>query len=146
VADDWMTDAHKAAALEGFRANPVAVTYARQQAEEERMANSAAAIVPWLREQIAETRQIAEAAHEVAAGPWGTPPLLGRDNKAVRQHRGLNDPRAVLAQCEAHTALLDLLERELHDDADDDTAQLMVRTLASAYQHRSGFREEWRVQ
>lgn len=31
MADDWMTEEHKAAALEGFLANPVAVAYAKQQ-------------------------------------------------------------------------------------------------------------------
>lgn len=32
MADDWMTDAHRAAALEGILSNPVAVAYAQQQA------------------------------------------------------------------------------------------------------------------
>lgn len=30
--DDWMTDAHKAAALEGFLSNPIAVAYSQQRA------------------------------------------------------------------------------------------------------------------
>ncbi|PRY35363.1 hypothetical protein [Umezawaea tangerina] len=42
--DDWMTDEHKAAALEGWLANPSAQEYARAVQREERMRADAAEV------------------------------------------------------------------------------------------------------
>ncbi len=242
MVDDWMSNAHNAAALEGFLANPVAVAYAKQSATSARARDPALAgfhgagsarlwfgeangctatlatkdpehggpdavfvrpiltaamrgvelvdsdgsrlvhnvvalegaptapepatgLVTWLREQIAETRRVAEAAHEMAPGPWGTPPAMGYDNKEIRRHTALNAPPAALAQCAAHEAILDL-----HVPDDDQPLPKgepwrficttcggggineyptpwpcdTLRALTLAYRHNPGYREEWR--
>lgn len=156
MVDDWMTEEHKAAALEGFLANPVAVAYAKQQA--------AADLVVWLREQIAEDRRVAEA-NAIDLWPGTTLQKVADDKThyAWQQHDVSPQriahilrfgPRAVLAQCEAHTAILDLHVNESCPEADtpcdvcgewdEDWPCDTLRATALAYQHNPGYREEWR--
>lgn len=131
-------------------------------------------LVAWLREQIAEIEQVAHAARP---GPWlnGTdrPDLLdttvygqssGPDKledvcdtddsdefaTANCDHISLHDPRAVLDECEAHTAIVDRCVEEVDawtigvNESGPEVADFTLRALALAYQHRPGFREEWR--
>lgn len=115
-------------------------------------------LVTWLREQIAVTKTWAR---EALDRPW-----LAEDNyvldenggevarfeiKADARHAALNEPRAVLAQCEANTALLDSYAEHLalpeytpYVKGRRDKALHDIRLLALAYQHRPGYREEWR--
>ncbi|WP_367128301.1 DUF6221 family protein [Saccharothrix sp. HUAS TT1] len=128
--------------------------------------------LPWLREQIAVTEMWAR---EALDRPW-----LAEDNylldqnggevarfeiKADARHAALNEPRAALAQCEAHTAILDyadamarpqvaMLAEELPADlaalvpsvtaAAEVGASHLRALVALAYQHRPGYREEWK--
>lgn len=82
-------------------------------------------LVPWLREQIAGTRRIANAAcggnwmhstwesvHPQRAMPHvkqrGAASIVAPElSDEVARHIALNDPRTVLAQCDAHEALVD---------------------------------------
>lgn len=188
MADDWMTDDHKAAALEGFRSNPVAQAYAQRVAEDERQARLAAAMVAWVREQIAEAESVARAC---AGTPWvdDVPGMVHVDPAAIRENRALrhlgyvastdnspagdvyrkhivrHDPRAVLAQCSAYTAILDEhASREVSSMESSTFGQTYtvcrrctagwmrqivypcptVKAVALVYQHCPGFREEWR--
>ncbi|GHH57886.1 DUF6221 family protein [Lentzea cavernae] len=79
----------------------------------------------------------------VAVAPWG-----GHLNHAG-EHIALHDPVAVLAQCDAHEAILNecVRVRDVHFSDDftaDHLAEAVIRQLGLAYQHRPGFREEWR--
>lgn len=72
------------------------------------------------------------------------------------------DPAAALAQCDAHDRLVDYyvqmcgLWKEVSDDEKErdyrimtqqlGDARFILRQLAVAYQHRPGYREEWRPQ
>lgn len=99
-------------------------------------------LVTWLREQIHWTRTTAtDAATEWVTGPDGDEMAGEVTSILVGAHIVLNDPRAVLAQCEAHTAML-AHALELDDKGDQD--EHLVGLLALAYQHRPGYREEWR--
>lgn len=65
------------------------------------------------------------------------------------EHMELNDPRAAIAECDAHTAVLDLhlLDSggtELCNDCRDPYPCSTVRALGLAHQHRPGYREDWR--
>jgi hypothetical protein len=254
MVDDWMTDEHKAAALEGFRANPVAVAYAKQQTTGARTTGHAMAgynsagstriwfgeangctatlstkapehggpdmvfvrpiltatmrgvelvdidgvqlvhnvvaqegaptapepdtgLVTWLREQIAETVRIAQAAKTSvdawAPGlpPWESARYLGKFASYFDTFVARQNPDAVLAQCDAHTAILDAVQRGLDghpgpcvnvlgDDPANysqyDSCALHIewsetalkpfaaRLVALAYRHNPGYREEWR--
>jgi hypothetical protein len=101
-------------------------------------------LVPWLREQIAETRTWARDALDrlwIAEESY----LLDENGaevarfeiKADAAHAALNDPSAVLAQCEAHELILNLAETVY-------VGFHAVTALGLAYQHRPGYREEWR--
>lgn len=173
MADDWMTDA-----LEGFQGNPVAQAYARQRAEDERRARLAAAMVAWLREQIAEDRRIAEAANSgpwhvdnqtfaesiysaddtcvIGGGRWGGEASVFDSNEDAL-HIVRHDPRAVLARCDAYTAILDrwvigagIPENKIssfirgQDDGYQQGCLDAIRDLAVSMADRDGFREEWR--
>jgi hypothetical protein len=117
--------------------------------------------INWLREQIAETKKAALAAR----AEWGDeddhrdadwekwrpsgkledagwyPPPTGLD-----RHWQLHSPRAVLAQCEAHTAILDSYDAEMEDGDYLTLCGLgaAVDALTLAYRHRPGYRPEWR--
>lgn len=151
MADDWMTDAHKAAALEGFRSNPVAVAFARQRAEDERRARLAAAMVMWVRDQIAADRGIAEAA---LADDYVS---IEDESEAMEKFRHRFDPEAALARCDAYTAILDrwvvgagIPENKIssfvrgQDDGHQQGCLDAIRDLAASMADRPGFREEWR--
>lgn len=69
----------------------------------------------------------------------------------VGEHMVRNDPRAVLAQCEAHTRILDLVDLYFNDDGEPsflggygEAYWDVVRLLALAYQHNPGYQEAWR--
>lgn len=139
-------------------------------------------LVVWLRPQIAVRKQLAEACGDpttrgtwyysephgetvrsedndyVACGPWD-----GDVDEDFARHMVANDPRATLAECEAHTALLDrhhLVYDEEHGlfcngcgynaiERPRTKGSLnhcpTVRAVALAYQHNPGYREEWRA-
>lgn len=123
-------------------------------------------LLTWLREQIADTRRIAEATRDQPSdsGRWevvagDTIKVVSAGRVFVRaydvpeedaEHIVLNDPYAVLAQCEAHTAILDLVNLDFNDDGQPVTLGGygeaywdVVRLIAHAYRHRPGYREEW---
>jgi hypothetical protein len=131
-------------------------------------------LLPWLRAQIAETGRIAQAAKTNLAAwapglpPWESARYLGKFASYFDTFVARLDPDAALAQCEAHTAILDA--HPCMTDEDDGTQQCgvcvqpggigcnewpeewrtqpwpcpTVRALALAYQHCPGYREEWR--
>lgn len=58
---------------------------------------------------------------------------------------GQIDQSSITTECrEAHRGLLNLIAVELVDDAEDQTAQLMLQTLAIYYRNHPGYREEWK--
>lgn len=127
----------------------------------------------WLRKQIAEDRRLAEAVGDpetdgawyyseplgetvrseaqqyIACGPYDGPV----DEDAAR-HIVRHDPRTVLAQCDAHTAILDRYERAREaghqgrytewELAQLEAFEAAVEIVALAYRHHPGYREEWR--
>lgn len=133
-------------------------------------------LLPWLRAQIAGTER--SAIEALGAGAtWvvryddedhsligGTPDFdvaetIGNLADLFAAHIVRHDPRAVLAQCEAHTAILDLydlvIDRASIDLKDDDGVLLthpiarrrmrdVVKRLALTYQHCPGYQEAWR--
>lgn len=70
------------------------------------------------------------------------------------EHMELNDPQAAVADCEAHTAILDLYEPvKAYDNLDESYEHATgracglgeaVRAIGLAYQHRPGYRQVWR--
>lgn len=168
MSDDWMTDAHKAAA-------------ANVRAEDERKARTAAEMVVWVREQISEDRTVALAC---AGAPWvddvpgmvHVDPAAIRDSKwtlghlgyvasadnsptgdAYRAHIVRHDPRAAHARCDALEAILDRYEASLRvppneissfvrgqDDGYRQACLDAARDIAVSMARRPGFREEWR--
>lgn len=115
-------------------------------------------LVTWLRQQIQWTRSTAnDAATDWASGPDGDEMALEVSSILVGAHLVLNDPRAMLAQCESHTAILDLWHgTKTAVEAADGTVlasaarvrlgayDRAVKALGLAYQHRPGYREEWK--
>lgn len=151
MADDWMTDEHKAAALEGFQGNPVAVAYARQIAEDERWARLAAAMVAWVQEQVADDRSIAEAA---LADDYLS---IEDESDAMEKFRLRFGAESVLARCAAYTAIVDRYVVAMgirpnrissfvrgQDDGYQQGCFDAIRDIAVSMAERPGFREEWR--
>ncbi len=52
-------------------------------------------------------------------------------------------PPRVLAQCEAHTAILDATE-DAQSNGEWGYPDRILKALALAYQHCDGYREEWK--
>lgn len=120
-------------------------------------------LVAWLREQIAERARWAHAAEQAATDSDGYQwkrmastaidagyCLIQTDHADIGRFVEDNSPRTALAQCEAHTALLDVVDDqrdsvygEPGEFLPDEWARV-VRLLALAYQHRPGYRQEWR--
>ena len=92
--------------------------------------------------------QVGVASHRAGTTPSGTPYedlVLNADG----QHIELNDPQAAVAECDAHTAILDLHfvrsdDRDLCNEDSDPYPCGTVRALGLAHQHRADYREEWR--
>jgi hypothetical protein len=157
-----------------------------------------AELIQWLRDQIAEKRQRAEAAAAHAPSPWKpggsrllsyangrsedmavvttyhdkeTAPGYGWDRIFIKADRDQTiathlaaaaDPRAVIAECDAHTAILDLAlsMREAwliypnvlvpgpfvggKQMESKDASEHLLKAVALIYQHHPGYREEWR--
>lgn len=144
------------------------------------------AFVPWLREQIEEDRRIAKAAYlqlNPATQEWREDYSRGMQVRDAKDHLVVthswpneiahivrHDPRAALAQCDAHEAILrehrpygEWLRDEFPAwapsaerscvgcgfDNQEERRTLDVndcptlRALALAYRHRPGFCEEW---
>lgn len=109
----------------------------------------------WLREQIYTARFFATEALQ----HWPPDDEIAEQVEPIEVgafvHR--NNPRAVLAQCDAHTRILDEIV-PLVDGMDDqiegewgsgglgphEESELLMKLIALAYQHNEGFREEWR--
>lgn len=104
-------------------------------------------LITWLRQQIAEDRRIANAAHSRTTR--GTEQWCQKDARIVDNagnlivtHSWVNeiahivrhDPRTVLAQCDAHEKILNLAETVYVEHA-------AVTALALAYQYRAGYDE-----
>ena len=128
-------------------------------------------LVQWLREQITGDRRLANAAHSrISKGTeqWTADGMqvrdASRDKHLIVKHSWPNeidhivrhDPRAVLAQCDAHERLLNLL-LGMNDEAEQigrvapelgaayrERFERGVQLLALAHEHRPGYREEWR--
>lgn len=126
--------------------------------------------VAWLRDQIAEREELARAAMtRGGSGVWehnggyvyqaenNVEPVVydeGRPTEAEAEHIAERDPRDTLAQCEAHTAILDRHDRlreagqsGLYTEWELAQVQLsedIVDLVALAYQHCPGYLEEWR--
>lgn len=103
-------------------------------------------LVTWLRAQIADAERTAR------DDQWGRPHGPGCGITAdVCPGCDCTYWRDVLAQCEAHTALLDSYAEHIampeytpYVKGRRDKALHDLRLLALAYQHRPGYREEWR--
>jgi hypothetical protein len=139
-------------------------------------ASAAGDLVGWLAAVVAEVRRVAEAA---PPGPWrasgdysveNDQPASPYDHSSRKlevisegdygggavdaetvAHIVLNDPRAALAQCEAHTAILGLVDLSFTDAGEPITLGGygeaywdVVRLVAAAYRHWPGYREEWK--
>src|SRR4051794_34738510 len=110
-------------------------------------------LMAWLRDQIEEERSLAAVAQGDTDGvwaPWATPVAemalydsTGKVTQGIHRHIARQDPRAVLAQCEAHAAILDLFDERFSDPA---IWGPVFQALALAYQHCDGYRPEWRLQ
>lgn len=97
-------------------------------------------LLPWLRAQIADAREQADSRHTLACNL-----VLGSISGNHNDPCDCGWPAAVLAQCEAHTALLDLAHLVLGADQRNDLLRYqMLRGIALAYRHNPGYREEWR--
>lgn len=106
-------------------------------------------LVLWLREQIAETRVLAELVRDT----WAVESGYEKIRSAVKQ---VANRESVLAQCDAHEAILDRvvpLVTDLEDKVDSEWGsgdpyegadEVLLKTLALAYQHRPGYCQEWR--
>jgi hypothetical protein len=78
----------------------------------------------------------------------------GRIGELITEHIATHSPRDVLAQCEAHTAILDRYERARDagqrglytewEQAQVEALEFAVDAVALAYQHRPGYQEAWR--
>lgn len=118
-------------------------------------------IADFLRARIAERRALALAA---SPGPWHANAehdevlavdgitvaegfaLSGRQLRATVDHIAANDPDAVIADCDAKTALVDLCATFLHDDegGTDPCAEGALRILAQPFAgHPDHKGEEW---
>lgn len=123
-------------------------------------------LVPWLRECVAEDRAAALAARAEWGdedgnrdSDWEEWRLSGMLEDAgwypvpqgLDRHWQLHSPRAVLARCEAHEAILDLhfersCGRGVCNECNDPVPCGTARALALAYRHRDGYiEEEWRL-
>lgn len=126
-------------------------------------------LVTWLREQIAADQHAAQAAMESqrhAGDPDGTDTWRFSDSGGVyttdygvgvlfgpyeytdprlAAHVVAWQPKRVLAQCKAHTAILDRVEAALRQpDSAWDVGNAVLHALALAYQHRPGYDARWR--
>ena len=76
------------------------------------------------------------------------PVMLVDDGRREVDHIIRHDPRNVVADCEAKLAILDkamsLAERFGEESLPGRVALDYVESLASAYRHRPGYREEWK--
>lgn len=106
-------------------------------------------LVQWLREQIAERLRMArEHARVLAEADRRTGPATNDQAIAVAAFMYGYNPKDEIAQCDAHTAILDRYEHE-RQRFDSELLRLealedAVRAAGLAYQHRPGYREEWR--
>lgn len=109
-------------------------------------------LVAWLREQIAEDRRVIErntGDDGLARGYPDYRTYVDDDTRAADDYIECFGPKRMLAQCDAHTSLVDrcVRLRDVHT-SDDFTAyrfaKEVMQTLGLAYQHRPGYREEWR--
>lgn len=79
---------------------------------------------------------------------------IERDRVEAAQGISDNSPSEVLAQCEAHTAILDRYERARDtgqrglytewERAQVEALEYAVEATGLVYQHRPGYRPEWR--
>lgn len=106
-------------------------------------------LVLWLREQIAETRVLAELVRDT----WAVESIYEKIRSAVKQ---VANRESVLAQCDAQERLLDFL-LGMNDEAEGialvvpflgekyrERFEHGVKLLALSYQHRPGYRSGWR--
>jgi hypothetical protein len=106
-------------------------------------------LVQWLREQIADTRYDAERGylHSPLEHPAGSP-APGETIDPMRLSVVRLPPTVqpiILAQCDAHDAILDLIVLVLGADRRMDAVRhQMLQALGLAYQHHPGYRDEWR--
>lgn len=118
-------------------------------------------LVVWLREQIAADEERTRTGHPFNNGrvydqddywvepngeAWHTSTCGWRVGEGLDRDCECRVPADVLAQCEAHTGLLDLIVLVLGADRRADAVRhQMLRALALAYQHNPGYQERWRA-
>lgn len=108
-------------------------------------------LILWLREQVDEVRYQGERGYlhsplEPPGGHWKPTPgeLPDPDRLSVVRLPPAVQP-LIIAQCDAHDALLDLITLVIGADRRSDLLRYqMLRGLALAYQHHPGYRAEWR--
>lgn len=128
-------------------------------------------LVSWLREQVAAVRQTACDAivRKTGGDEWGVgedripnwrtdeqdTEVIGGGKPIVQcnyeyggpliaAHIAEHDPAAVIAMCDAHTTILDRLQK-LGSGNDSHRGLLYAtRAIALGYRHRPGYREEWK--
>lgn len=74
------------------------------------------------------------------------PNLLVRNDRRELEHVMRHDPRGVIADCEAKLAIIDAILADCEMAGFDHRrgiAGKTLRLLASAYQHRNGYKQEW---
>ncbi|NUR80783.1 MAG: hypothetical protein HOQ21_10105 [Dermatophilaceae bacterium] len=137
------------------------VQWMRQQIAEKRRRAMATAFLPddpapaWTYDEYehrvviqADDHQVGVASHRSGTTPTGAPYddlVLNADGS----HMELNDPQAAVAECDAHTTILDLHpERSdgsgLCNECRDPYPCGTIRALGLAYQHRPGYLDAWR--
>jgi hypothetical protein len=126
--------------------------------------------VAWLREQVLARRDKAQAAAEASAGGvWFASSSEDSDQRSVRftaqstldprrqadywvadrvdaadaEYIAANDPRDVIARCEAELGILDLYDIWKGWGAASEVAADAVRHLAGGYRHSDGWAEHW---
>lgn len=105
-------------------------------------------LVEFLRARLSEDEQAARAAIDGRLYMVEVKPLSGVHQpglfEAVEKHFNRWGTVRVLADCDAKRRIIDLLELEILDDAEDQTAQAMLKTLALPHADHVDFREEWK--
>lgn len=103
-----------------------------------------AELVPWLREQIAAEGKMAEEVIDTWAVVSGYPSI-----RTAVLHFANRD--AVVARCQAHTAILDLVDMVYDDEGDPihlggygEAWWDVVTRMGLMYHRFPGYRDEWR--
>jgi hypothetical protein len=166
MSDNWMTDEHVAAALEGIRENPVAQAYQREYARQQAL--QVPDLRTWLEQELLRDKHVLEV--ELAQRRVDATYDL-RSRALIDRVLDSDQPAEVwleaVARVESHGRVL--LRHRLWQQGDDDTAWIgsracrgcglsgmshtpvtpdlddcpELRDAAVAFRHRLGYRREW---